>query len=85
MFSVVFTYTITVHKSQSLILNKMILDISIKDHSFKLTYVAIFCVQTIQSLMFKKLFHIFKFLQTLSVIQNMQKKNHQKRAHQCIS
>ena len=56
-------------------LNKMVLNISAKDHSLKLIYVAIFCVQLIQSLMFEKLFYISRFLQAPSAIQNMQKED----------
>ena len=41
MFSVVLAYAITVHKSQGLTLDKVVLDISAKDHSLGLTYVAI--------------------------------------------
>ena len=41
MFPVVLVYAITVHKSQGLTLNKVVLDISTKDHSLGLTYVAI--------------------------------------------
>ena len=44
MFSVILTYTITIYKLQSLTLNKMILNISAKDHFFKLIYVVIFCI-----------------------------------------
>ena len=75
--------TITVHKSQGLTLDKGVLDISTKDHSLGLTYVAISRIQTVQGLMFKKPFHISRFLQAPSVIQDMREGDHWKRAHQC--
>ena len=71
MFPVILAYTITVHKLQGLTLDKVVLNISAKDHSLKLTYVAISCVQLIQDLMFEKPFYISRFLQAPSVIQNM--------------
>ena len=75
MFSVILAYTITVHKSQGLTLDKVILNISAKDHSLELTYVAISCIQSIQGLMFEKPFHISRFLQAPSAIQDMQEKD----------
>ena len=75
MFSVILTYTITVYKLQGLTLDKVVLNISAKDYSLELTYVAISCVQSIQSLMFKKPFYISRFLQAPSAIQNMQKED----------
>ncbi len=75
MFPVVLSYTITVHKSQGLTLNKVVLNISAKDHSLELTYVAISCIQSIQGLMFKKPFLISRFLQAPSVIQDMQEED----------
>ena len=85
IFPVVLAYAITVHKSHGLTLDKVVLDISTKDHSLGLTYVAISCVRTVQGLMFKKSFHISRFLQAPSVIRDMQEDDHWKRAHQCIN
>ena len=85
MFPVILAYAITIHKAQGLILNKVVLDISTKDHSLGHTYVAISCVQTVQGLMFKKPFYISRFLQAPSVIWDVREDDHQKRAHQCIS
>ena len=85
MFPVVLAYAITVHKSQGLTLDKVVLDISAKDHSLGLTYVAISRVRTIQCLMFEKPFHISRLLQPPSVIRDMQEAGHRKRAHQCIN
>ena len=85
MFPVVLAYAITVHKSQGLTLDKVVLDISTKDHSLGLTYVAISRVRTIQGLMFEKPFHISRFTQAPSAIRDMREEDHQKRAHQCIN
>ena len=75
MFPVILAYTITVHKLQGLTLDKLILNISAKDHSFKLIYVAISCILSIQGLMFEKPFHISRFLQAPSAIQDMQEED----------
>ena len=56
MFFVVLVYAITVHKSQGLTLDKVVLDISTKDHTLGLTYVAISSVRTIQGLCLKNPF-----------------------------
>ena len=85
IFPVVLAYAITVHKSQGLTLDKVVLDISTKDHSLGLTYVAISRVRTVQGLMFEKPFHISRFLQAPSVIRDMREEDHRKRAHQCIN
>ena len=85
MFPVVLAYAITVHKSQGLTLDKVVLDISAKDHSLGLTYVAISRVRSKQGLMFEKPFHISRFLQAPSAIRDMREEDQWKRAHQCIS
>ena len=85
IFSVVLAYAITVHKSQGLTIDKVVLDISTKDHSLGLTYVAISRVRTVQGLMFKKSFHISRFLQAPSVIWDMREDDHRKRANQYIN
>ena len=85
MFPVVLAYAITVHKSQGLTLDKVVLDISTKDHTLGLMYVAISRVRTIQGLMFENPFYISRFLQAPSAIRDMREEDHQKRAHQCIN
>ena len=53
-FPVVLAFAITVHKSQGLTLDKAVLDISGKDHTPGLTYVAISRVKKLSGLLFEK-------------------------------
>jgi len=54
-------YAITVHKSQGLTLSRVVLDISQKEHSLGLSYVAVLRVKALDGLMFESPFDFSRF------------------------
>ena len=72
MFSIVLTYTITIHKLQGVMLVKAVLDLYYRDFSVEQLYIALSQVKTIQDLMLNDEFDISRFVEKPTAVCCMQ-------------
>ncbi|MCJ1359581.1 MAG: hypothetical protein MMC33_009583 [Icmadophila ericetorum] len=70
-FPVVLAYAITAHKSQGLTLDRVVLDLTLKDFAMGLTYVAISSGRSLNGIMFDHPFTKARFKQLLSSTRQM--------------
>ena len=65
-FPITLAFALTVHKSQGLTLNRVVLDVKEKDKTAGLTYVAISRVKKLSGLMFERGFDMERFQSSTS-------------------
>ena len=85
MFPLVLAFTITIHKSQGLILNKVVMNISLSDFQSGLIYVAISRVRNIREFIFDHPFNINRFKNKITDVQRERRADKNKRSRQYIS
>ena len=82
MFPLVVAFAITIHKSQGLTLDKVVMDIADKDFTPGLTYVAVSRVRSIRGLLFDREFAFHRFLERPSNVRRMREEDKTRRALQ---
>ena len=83
-FPIALAYVVTVHKSQGLMLDKVVLNISSTDFVSGLTYVAISGVEALQGLMFTTAFDHSRFGNEPSETVLKRRRDEQRRALQSL-
>ena len=84
MFLLIFIFAITIHKSQELTLNKIVMNISLPDFQSGLIYVAISRVRGVRGLIFDHPFNISRFKNKITDIQRERRTDKNKKSRQCI-
>jgi ATP-dependent DNA helicase PIF1 len=83
-FPITLAFALTVHKSQGLTLNRVVLDIKEKDKTAGLTYVAISRVKKLSGLMFERGFDMERFQSSTSKTKEARQEDFARRQQQLL-
>ena len=83
-FPIILAFAFTIHKSQGLTLDQVVLDISRKEHTTGLTYIGVLQVKKLSGLIFKRGFNKKLFSPTASTNKQAQQQDFKRRQRQLL-
>jgi len=83
-FPITLAFALTIHKSQGLTLDRVVLDIKDKDKTTGLTYVAISRVKKLSGLLFERAFDKERFQPTMSKTKEARQQDFERRQQQLL-